>query len=47
MKFKTTIYDAPECEVVLVQTASGILSGSDNMLGKPDDYQNSGEGFEW
>ena len=41
------IYETPESKVVRVQLKTRILSGSDNMIGRPDNYPGSGEGFEW
>ena len=43
-------YLAPEAEEIVLQTKAGILSGSDNMLRKQNDYDQEGgnsEGFEW
>lgn len=47
MELKKSLYESPECNVILVKMESRILSGSDNQLGKPDNYSGSGEGFEW
>ena len=47
MELKESFYESPECNVILVKMESRILSGSDNQLGKPNNYSGSGEGFEW
>ena len=40
-------YLAPKMEVAAMNLEFGILTGSENQIAKPDNYQGSGEGFDW